>query len=77
MYLSMDHTQVLAFFFCGLWLVPFAFFISLSANDLVLPTMAGQNPGKSTMYILFCIQVHNLKQTMYKCLNLKYVNSNG
>ena len=38
--------QVLAFFFCGLWMVPFAFFISLSANDLVLPTMAGQDLGK-------------------------------
>lgn len=37
--------QVLAFFFCGLWMVPFAFFISLSANDLVLPTLAGQHPG--------------------------------
>ncbi|CAI8052297.1 Protein TEX261, partial [Geodia barretti] len=34
--------EVLAFFFCGLWMVPFAFFISLSANDLVLPT---QSPG--------------------------------
>ena len=38
--------QVLAFFFCALWMVPFAFFISLSANDLVLPTMAGQDLGK-------------------------------
>lgn len=27
-----------------LWIVPFAFFISLSANDNVLPTVADQRP---------------------------------
>ena len=31
--------QVLSFFFVCLWLVPFGFFISLSANDMVLPTI--------------------------------------
>ena len=30
--------QVFAFFVLGLWMVPFAFFVSLSAGDNVLPT---------------------------------------
>jgi hypothetical protein len=29
--------QILAFFFVCVWLIPFAFFISLSANDNALP----------------------------------------
>ncbi|XP_018328179.1 protein TEX261 [Agrilus planipennis] len=33
-------SEVLAYFTICLWLVPFALFISLSANDYVLPTMA-------------------------------------
>ena len=32
------YTQVFAFFVLGLWMVPFAFFVSLSAGDNVLPT---------------------------------------
>lgn len=32
--------QVAAFFGINVWLVPFCLFISLSANDHVLPTMA-------------------------------------
>jgi len=51
-YLSFSHfatvyypfTQVLAFFTICLWLVPFAFFISLSANENVLPTLAETRP---------------------------------
>lgn len=31
--------QILAYFTFCLWLVPFAFFLSLSANDNVLPTL--------------------------------------
>lgn len=31
-------TEVLAFFTLCLWIVPFALFVSLSANDQVLPT---------------------------------------
>ncbi|GFO28207.1 protein tex261-like [Plakobranchus ocellatus] len=33
--------EVLAYFTLCLWLVPFAFFVSLSANEYVLPTTAG------------------------------------
>ncbi|KAJ8025783.1 hypothetical protein HOLleu_33432 [Holothuria leucospilota] len=32
-------SEVLAFFTICLWMVPFAFFVSLSANDNVLPTV--------------------------------------
>ena len=31
--------QIMAYFTFCLWLVPFAFFLSLSANDNVLPTL--------------------------------------
>ncbi|KAL5471609.1 hypothetical protein EMCRGX_G029739 [Ephydatia muelleri] len=37
--------EVLAFFFLCLWLVPFSFFISLSANDFVLPTTTFDEDG--------------------------------
>lgn len=30
----------MAYFTVCLWLIPFAFFVSLSANDLILPTQA-------------------------------------
>lgn len=33
--------QILAYFTFCLWLVPFTFFLSLSANDNVLPTLGG------------------------------------
>ncbi|BFY98258.1 hypothetical protein BsWGS_01298 [Bradybaena similaris] len=33
--------EVLAYFTLCLWLVPFAFFVSLSANEFVLPTTSG------------------------------------
>lgn len=39
-------SEVLAFFTICLWLVPFAFFVSLSANDNVLPTL--QTPGPTS-----------------------------
>ena len=35
-------SEVLAFFTICLWLVPFSFFVSLSANENVLPTSVGQ-----------------------------------
>lgn len=35
-----SFTQVLAYFTLCLWLVPFALFVSLSANENVLPTVA-------------------------------------
>ena len=40
--------QVLSFFFVCLWMVPFGFFISLSANDMVLPTIGedGEELGR-------------------------------
>ncbi|XP_053213110.1 protein TEX261-like [Panonychus citri] len=37
-------SQVLGFFTLCLWIVPFAFFISLSANDNILPTLAETRP---------------------------------
>ncbi|XP_054168718.1 protein TEX261-like [Oppia nitens] len=37
-------TQVLAFFTLCLWFIPFALFISLSANENVLPTVAESRP---------------------------------
>ena len=33
--------QVLGYFFVCLWMIPFSVFISLSANDMVLPTIGG------------------------------------
>lgn len=43
--------QILAFFTLCLWLVPFALFVSLSANDNVLPTVNERSPlmGKCLM----------------------------
>jgi len=37
-------SEVLAYFTLCLWLVPFTFFVSLSANENVLPTMAEKRP---------------------------------
>merc|ERR1719341_1830761 len=36
--------EVLAYFTMCLWLVPFAFFVSLSANENVLPTTSERRP---------------------------------
>ncbi|XP_034105155.1 protein TEX261 [Drosophila nasuta] len=36
-------TQVLAYFTICMWMVPFALFVSVSANDNVLPTTIGSN----------------------------------
>lgn len=36
--------QVMAYFTLCQWLVPFSFFVSLSANENVLPTMAERRP---------------------------------
>ena len=44
--------QVFAFFVLGLWMVPFAFFVSLSAGDNVLPTYSPgplSHPGEYLM----------------------------
>lgn len=37
-------SEVLAYFTICLWLVPFAFVVSLNANDSVLPTLAERRP---------------------------------
>merc|ERR1712141_547847 len=37
-------SEVMAYFTLCLWLVPFAFFVSLSANENILPTMAERKP---------------------------------
>ncbi len=48
-YFFQDHSfyfqahEVLAFFQIFVWLIPFAFFISVSVNDTALPTHAGAN----------------------------------
>ena len=36
--------QVMAYFTVCMWLVPFAFFVSLSANENVLPTLSESRP---------------------------------
>lgn len=43
---SVYHTfsEIMAYFTLCLWLVPFALFVSLSANENVLPTMAETTP---------------------------------
>lgn len=46
-YLTLFWFQVLAYFTICLWLVPFAFFISLSANENVLPTTTGARVSSS------------------------------
>ena len=38
------HLQVIAYFTLCLWLVPFALFVSLSANENILPTIAETRP---------------------------------
>lgn len=40
--LNMKIFKVMAYFVLWLWLVPFALFVSLSANDSVLPTISEQ-----------------------------------
>ena len=48
--------QVMAYFTLCLWLVPFAFFVSLSANENVLPTTSERRPllsGRETEKLLF------------------------
>lgn len=43
--------QIIGFFFVCLWMVPFSVFISLSANDMVLPTLgnADSNSGEKVV----------------------------
>lgn len=41
--------QVLAYFTVLLWLVPFAFFVSLSVNEYTLPTMKTTQPSMGNM----------------------------
>lgn len=51
-YLAFQHftryyygfSEVMAYFTICLWLVPFGFFVSLSANENILPTLAEQRP---------------------------------
>jgi len=38
-------TEISSFFGICVWLVPFSLFVSLSASDLVLPTMGSEEPG--------------------------------
>jgi hypothetical protein len=51
-YFFQDHSfyfqahEVLAFFQIFVWLIPFAFFISVSVNDTTLPTHAGANSAQ-------------------------------
>ena len=43
----------MAYFTLCLWLVPFAFFVSLSANENILPTMAERKPLLSGNWNIF------------------------
>lgn len=43
-YKAYAFSEVLAYFTICLWLVPFAFVVSLNANDSVLPTLAERRP---------------------------------
>jgi hypothetical protein len=49
--------QVISYFTLCLWLVPFALFVSLSANENILPTVAETKPllGKSVLLVLYSI----------------------
>lgn len=42
-------SEVLAYFTLCLWLVPFSLFVSLSANDQVLPTFQDQGSGEDVV----------------------------
>lgn len=49
-----QFTEVLSYFTLCVWLVPFALFISLSANDNVLPTVNERSPLLSK-YTFYCL----------------------
>ncbi|KAI1433661.1 transmembrane adaptor Erv26 [Xylaria sp. CBS 124048] len=40
-----SFTEIASFFGICVWLIPFALFVSLSANDNVLPTMGSEQPA--------------------------------
>ncbi len=42
---SPSFTEIASYFGLCVWLVPFALFVSLSANDNVLPTMGNEEPS--------------------------------
>ena len=55
----------MAYFTLCLWLVPFAFFVSLSANENVLPTTSERRPLLQGMLCLECF--------WHICLNFPFV----
>ena len=58
-------SEVMAYFTMCLWLVPFAFFVSLSANENVLPTTSERRPllqGNSFLKIRFYFYNRDLKK---------------
>ena len=59
----------MAYFTLCLWLVPFAFFVSLSANENILPTMAERKPLLSGNWNVFqfyvTVQIINLSNINY------------
>jgi hypothetical protein len=56
--------QVISYFTLCLWLVPFALFVSLSANENILPTVAETKPllGKSVL-----LQMEHKKLWSFVC----------
>ena len=44
MLIACVYLKVMAYFTLCMWLVPFAFFVSLSANENVLPTVNERRP---------------------------------
>ena len=54
---SNSNFQVLAYFTVCLWLVPFAFFVSLSANENVLPTSVDGSQRQGMFDLRFVLVV--------------------
>lgn len=57
-------SEVMAYFTMCLWLVPFAFFVSLSANENVLPTTSERRPLLHGNYISEFYKIKNLYSTL-------------
>lgn len=63
--------QVISYFTLCLWLVPFALFVSLSANENILPTIAETKPllGKSVLLVFnpFIVTDGTIQHTRKLC----------
>ena len=72
---------MISYFTLCLWLVPFALFVSLSANENILPTVAETKPllGKIFIYFNFLKQNKSLnsndKYNLNTIPNKKFTNN--